>query len=215
MRHTPWKEATWSLFLLFDQTSHGGATILSRWRACWPRCSPSCCALMAKEAAMQSSIEILTMCESEPSTTPAHLTCAHNISPILSRMLLLPLRRDSQHISCNPRARSPGNLRGCSRSPAGRCTSRRDHALCGRGHALIENTCARGCHRPFARRRPRGTTCRCATALDLTDRALPWWIGTPFTYRFAQSPPLYPICRHAAEHPSALLTRSFRLPGAD
>ena len=76
MRHTPWKEATWSLFLLFDQTSHGGATILSRWRACWPRCSPSCCALMAKEAAMQSSIEILTMCESEPHTTPAHLTHA-------------------------------------------------------------------------------------------------------------------------------------------
>ena len=130
-------------------------------------------------------------------------------------LFILPLRRDSQHISCNPHARSPRYVRDCSRSRAEGCRSRQDRALRGRGHALLENSLAQCCNRSSTSTRRRRTTCRCAAALDLTDPALPWLIGTPFTYRFAQSPPLYPICLHAAEHPSALLTRSFRLPGAD
>ena len=90
-----------------------------------------------------------------------------------------------------------------------------NHALRGRGHVLLENWCTRGCVRSPTRSCPSRTPCRCAAALGLTVCPLPWLIGTPFTHRFARSPPLHPICRHAAEHPGALLTRSFRLSGAD
>ena len=118
-------------------------------------------------------------------------------------------------LSSQPCARLFCHLLCLSRRCAGGCLSLQNHALRSRGHALLENSCTRGCYQSPARSCPSRTPCRCATALDLTDPALPWLIGIPFTYRFAQSPPLYPICLHAAEHPSALLTRSFRLPGAD
>ena len=82
-------------------------------------------------------------------------------------------------------------------------------------YTLLENSCTRGCNRSPTRSCPSRTPCRCAIALGLTVCPLPWLIGTPFTHRFARSPPLHPICRHVAEHPGALLTRFFRLSGAD